>query len=187
GPGDGGGRAAQERGGRGRLADPRHYRLGRQGRAVEAGGRGPAHGAVQPHDGRGHRDVRAADLTPGGAVDEPAALEPIAADAVERARAAGADHAEALVESGRAFTVKVSDGEIETLKQSVTHGLGLRVIVNGAVGFVSTNEFRAAALDDLVRRAVALARFSTPDPANGLPARADNPADGPADELALPD
>jgi PmbA protein len=102
---------------------------------------------------------------------------------VERARAAGADQADAVVDSARSFTVSVLGGRIETLKQSVTHGLGLRVIVGGAVGFVSTNDFRSAAIDDLARRAVDLARFSTPDVANGLPAVAETV--DPAGEIDL--
>jgi PmbA protein len=99
-----------------------------------------------------------------------AELETIALQAVERARAAGAEHAEACVESSRSFVVRVMGGQIETLKQSVTHGLGVRVLVDGAMGFVSTTDFAGATLDDLARRAVALARFSTPDPANAMPA-----------------
>ena len=108
-----------------------------------------------------------------------AALEAVAAEAVERARVAGAEEAEAIVESTRSFTARALNRQVETLKQSVTHGLGLRVIVNGAVGFVSTNDFRSAALEDLTRRVVILARFATPDPANGLPApeREDPPGD----------
>ena len=110
-----------------------------------------------------------------------------AAGAVARAQAAGAEHAEALVDSGRAFTVRVSGGGIESIKQSATRGLGLRVMVNGAIGFVSSNDFRPEALEDLARRAVALARFSTPDSANGLPLREETAETTPAGDLALVD
>lgn len=89
--------------------------------------------------------------------------------AVERARAAGADVADACLESSRAFTVSVLGGGIETLKQSGTLGLGVRAIVGGAVGFCSGTDLSAPGIDDLARRAVALARFATPDPANGAP------------------
>jgi len=96
-------------------------------------------------------------------------LEEIAADVVVRAKKAGADQAEAVTGASRAFSVGVNDRKIETLKQSASRSLGLRVIVNGAVGFVSSSDLRPEALDDLARRAVALARFSTPDEANQLP------------------
>ncbi len=113
-----------------------------------------------------------------------AALEAVAAAAVERARRAGADQAEAVVQGSRAFTVRVSGGQVESLKQSATRGLGLRVIVNGAVGFVSSTDLRNETLDDLARRAVALARFSTPDPANAMPAP-EEAGDAPAHDLSL--
>ena len=108
-------------------------------------------------------------------------LERLAAGAVECARAAGAEHAEACAESLRAFTVRVNGGAIETLKQSVTHGLGLRVLVGGAQGFVSSTELAPDALDDLARHAVALARFSTPDEANAFPTPAEAGGDEPPD------
>jgi PmbA protein len=122
-------------------------------------------------------------------VTAPAAATPVsleritsvAASAVERAQRAGAGHAEAYVTSGRSFSVEVQNGAVETLKQSATHGLGLRVIVDHAVGFVSTNDFRPDALDDLIRRAVALARHSTPDEANVLPVPNDSDAHGDED------
>jgi len=124
-------------------------------------------------------------------VSEPAAaagvasgLEAIAAEAVERARRAGADHAEACVQSSRSFSVEVNGAKIETLKQSATRGLGLRVIVGDAVGFVSSNDLASERLEDLARRAVALARLSTPDPANAFPAPVEAGEAGGAD-LAL--
>ena len=108
-----------------------------------------------------------------------AGLEAIATAAVERARSAGADHAEAVVQSSGSFSVEVNGGKIETLKQSATRGVGLRVIVDGATGFVSSNDLSRERVEDLAKRAVALARLSTPDPANALPTVADaGAADG---------
>ena len=59
------------------------------------------------------------------------------AHAVERARAHGAQVADACAEGSRAFTVSVHGGAVDTLKQSGTMGLGMRAIVDGAVGFAS--------------------------------------------------
>jgi len=118
------------------------------------------------------------------ATAEGAALESVAAEALECARKAGAAHAEACVESTRDFAVRVRGGAIESLKQSGTRGLGLRVIVGDAVGFVASTDLRSEALADLARRAVTLARFSTPDPANALPTPSDAVADAGPD-LAL--
>ncbi len=116
-----------------------------------------------------------------------AELTAAAAAAVERARAAGADQAEACTTRALAFTVRVADGEIESLKQSTVRGLGLRVIVNGAVGFVSSNDLSREALDDLARRAVAIARFSTPDEANQLAGLDEAPVDGAGGDLEVHD
>ncbi|MFN8588450.1 MAG: TldD/PmbA family protein [Candidatus Eisenbacteria bacterium] len=111
----------------------------------------------------------------------PDALLRHAAAALDRARAAGAHIADACVESSRAFTVQVHGGRIESLKQSGTLGLGLRVIVDGAVGFCSGTDLTPAGLDDLARRAVALARFATPDADNGAPTAAEAGTYGGAD------
>lgn len=112
------------------------------------------------------------------------ALLSLAEDAVRRARAAGAEHAEACLESARAFTVRVNGGAIESLKQSGTNGLGVRVIVGGAIGFASATDLRPEAMDDLARRAIALAKFSTPDPANAMPTPEEAEGSPPGD-LAL--
>lgn len=99
----------------------------------------------------------------------PARLLELAAQALDRAKAAGADVADACLESSRAFTASVLGGRIEKLQQSGTLGLGVRVIVKGAVGFCSGTDLTAEGIDDLARRAVALARYTTPDEANGVP------------------
>jgi len=99
----------------------------------------------------------------------PQSLIDLCAHAIERARAHGADVADACSEASRAFTVRVHGSAVETLKQSGTRGLGLRAIAGDAVGFASGTDLSPAGIDDLARRAVALARFATPDPANGAP------------------
>ncbi len=101
--------------------------------------------------------------------------------ALARAKAAGADVADACLESSRAFTVSVLGGRIETLKQSGSLGLGLRVVVNGAVGFCSGTDLSPEGLDDLARRAVALSRHATPDEANGAPTPAEAGGDAGGD------
>ncbi|MBI1798273.1 MAG: TldD/PmbA family protein [Candidatus Eisenbacteria bacterium] len=137
------------------------------------------------------RDPGAAGARVDGAAAQgstPARLRDLGALAVECALAAGAAEAEACVESTRSFSVGVSGGAIETLKQNVTRGLGLRVLVGDAVGFVTTTDLTEGTLDDLAHRAVALARFLTPDPCNAFvtPAEAEG-ADGATlpEDLAL--
>jgi len=104
----------------------------------------------------------------------PDALAALCENVLERARAHGADVADACAESSRAFTARVHGGSVESLKQSGTLGLGVRAIAGGAVGFASGTDLSPAGLDDLARRAVALAKFATPDEANGAPAAAES-------------
>jgi PmbA protein len=115
----------------------------------------------------------------------PAELLAHAERALDAAKRAGAPLADACLESSRAFTVNVLGGRIETLRQSGALGLGLRVVVNDAVGFCSGTDLSPAGLDNLARRAVALARHSTPDEANGAPtpAEAGGEANGALDIL----
>lgn len=126
------------------------------------------------------REAGARDLSAHGPA--PAELLDIATRALEHARAAGAAQAEACLDSVVSFSLTVSDGEIETLKQSATRGLGLRVLVDDAIAFVTTNDLADATLADLARRAVALARFSTSDPCNAFVTPAEAEFEGGAND-----
>ena len=54
-------------------------------------------------------------------------LESLAAEVVALAMKAGASDAEAVIREGDEFSVNVRMGEVETLKESGSRGLGLRV------------------------------------------------------------
>ncbi len=112
----------------------------------------------------------------------PEQLLELCAQAVERARAHGAQVADACAESSRSFTVRVHGGHVESLKQSGTLALGVRAIVGGAVGFTSGTDLSREGIDDLARRAVALARFATPDEANGAPLPGETGGDSAGDQ-----
>lgn len=99
--------------------------------------------------------------------------EAFAKKVVERARRKGANEAEAFLEISRESSVKVRDGEVEDLTQATSKGLGLRVFVDGRMGFSYTSDFEPARMDDFVCRAVALAKVAAPNPHNGLPSRRD--------------
>ncbi len=53
---------------------------------------------------------------------------------------AGADEAEIYCIGGRSVTIDVQKDEIDLAKESLISGIGIRAIVNGAVGFSSTND-----------------------------------------------
>jgi len=83
---------------------------------------------------------------------------------VEKARAAGAEQAEAYGERSESRRIKVFKGEVEELTSSTRRGVGLRVFMGEHVGHASTSDLSDEALDDLVARTLAHAAVVDPDP-----------------------
>ena len=96
-------------------------------------------------------------------------MNPIAERLLSRARAQGADAAEAYLSRGTEFTVKVFNGEIESLVSAASRGVGLRTFSEHRVGFAYTSDTDAAALDALVDEALRNGRYNHADEANVLP------------------
>ena len=99
--------------------------------------------------------------------------EAIAKKVVERAKRRGAKQAEAWLEVDRESSVKVRDGEVEDLTQATSKGLGLRVLVEGRLGFTYTSALGEGRVEEIVDRAVAVAKVSAPDENNGFPTKAE--------------
>ncbi|MFT4112760.1 TldD/PmbA family protein [Silvibacterium sp.] len=101
-----------------------------------------------------------------------ASLEQIAAEIVRQAQKAGASDAEVTVREGDEFSVSVRMGEVETLKEAGSRGVGLRVLVASDNGYrvasTSTSDFTPEGIAHLVNGALALARVSSEDPFAGL-------------------
>ncbi|HXR37938.1 MAG TPA: TldD/PmbA family protein [Terracidiphilus sp.] len=100
-------------------------------------------------------------------------LETLAADVVALAMKAGASDAEAVVREGDEFSVNVRMGEVETLKESGSRGLGLRVFLGTRSASASTSDLTADGIRQLVEGAMALARVTEEDPFTGLPETAE--------------
>jgi PmbA protein len=96
-------------------------------------------------------------------------LESLTADVVALAMKAGASDAEAVVREGDEFSVNVRMGEVETLKESGSRGLGLRVFLGTKSASTSTSDLTADGIRQLVEGAMALARVTEEDPFTGLP------------------
>jgi len=96
-------------------------------------------------------------------------LESLAADVVALAMKAGASDAEAVAREGDEFSVNVRMGEVETLKESGSRGLGLRVFLGRRSGSASTSDLTAEGIRQLVDGAQALAAVTEEDPFAGLP------------------
>jgi PmbA protein len=96
-------------------------------------------------------------------------LETIAADAVALAMKSGASDAEAAVREGDEFSVNVRLGQVETLTESGSRALGLRVFLGARSASASTSDLTAEGIRQLVDGALALARVTEEDPFAGLP------------------
>jgi len=100
-------------------------------------------------------------------------LKSLAAEVVARAVKAGATDAEAVVSEGDEFSVSVRMGEVETLQESGSRGLGLRVFVGQRSASASTSDLTPDGIGQLVSGAMALARVTEEDAFAGLPDTAD--------------
>ncbi len=88
---------------------------------------------------------------------------------VDRALRAGATDAEAVYLEGDEFAVKVRLGQVETLTESFSKAVGLRVFSGQRTASTSTNDLSEASLERMVRGAVDLAKITEEDPFAGLP------------------
>src|SRR5579863_3790120 len=98
-------------------------------------------------------------------------LASLAADVVSKAIKAGASDAEVVVREGDEFSATVRKGEVETLKESGSRGLGLRVLLGKQSGSASTSDLTPSGIQQLVDGAIALAKLTEEDAFIGLPER----------------
>jgi PmbA protein len=103
--------------------------------------------------------------------------EAILAALLDKAKAQGADAADALLYRSLSSSVSVRLGETEEVERSESQDLGLRVFIGDRQASVSSTDFRPEALDTLVERAVKMAKLAPSDPYAGL---------APKDRLAKP-
>ena len=114
------------------------------------------------------------------------APEDVLAAVLSRAKAAGADAADALIYRSVSASVSVRLGAPEDMERSENRDLGLRVMVGRRQACVSTTDYGPAALDELAERAVSMARLAPEDPYVGL-ADQDRLARGEPEDLDLTD
>jgi TldD protein len=80
--------------------------------------------------------------------------------ALSAATAGGCSHAEVRVERIRSQEVRLRDGAPEGSSDESEFGLGVRVVVDGAVGFAATVDVGTTQAVDLVRQAIETARVT---------------------------
>ena len=93
--------------------------------------------------------------------------------ALEHARKLGASDASVEVSEGVGLSVSVRKGELENVERNRDKSLGVSVYIGQRRGNASTSDFSSAALEQTVRAAYDIARFTAEDPAAGLPDEAD--------------
>jgi PmbA protein len=100
----------------------------------------------------------------------PATTDPLALldDLLQRARRAGADAADAVLFESVSLSYAQRLGRPEKLERSESKDLGLRVLIGKRQAIVSSNDFAAPVLKELVARAVAMARTVPEDEFCGL-------------------
>ena len=89
-------------------------------------------------------------------------------DVITKAKAAGADQADALIAHSISLSHAQRLGEVEKLERSEDQDLGLRVIIGKQQACVSSSDMKADAVEQLVERAVAMAKAVPEDPYCGL-------------------
>jgi PmbA protein len=99
-------------------------------------------------------------------------------DTLAVAKALGASDAGAEVSEGAGLSVSVRKGELENVERNRDKSLGVAVYLGQRRGNASTSDFSRAAIEQTVRAAYDIARFTAEDPAAGLPD---------AQDLATPD
>ncbi len=96
-------------------------------------------------------------------------LKEVAADLVKRAMAGGATAAECVVREGDEFSTLVRLGQVETLKESGSKAVGVRVFFGNRAASTYSSDFSREGLDRMLKSALELARITSEDPFAGIP------------------
>src|SRR5436309_14070441 len=96
-------------------------------------------------------------------------LREVAQDIVARAMADGATAAECVVREGDEFSTLVRLGQVETLKESGSKSIGVRVFFGQRAASTYSSDFSREGLDRMVSSALALAKITSEDPFGGIP------------------
>ena len=96
-------------------------------------------------------------------------LKSLAADVVRRATQGGATTAECVVREGDEFSTVVRLGQVETLKESGSRAIGVRVFFGQRAASTYSSDFSPAGIDRMLKSALELARITSEDPYAGIP------------------
>ncbi|HVK32675.1 MAG TPA: metalloprotease PmbA [Burkholderiaceae bacterium] len=100
-------------------------------------------------------------------------FEQLVDDTLKIARGLGASDAAVEVSEGAGLSVSVRKGALENVERNRDKSIGVTVYLGQRRGNASTSDFSRAALEQTVRAAYDIARFTAEDPMAGLPDEAD--------------
>src|SRR5947208_16793956 len=96
-------------------------------------------------------------------------LRELAQDIVHRAINGGATAAECVVREGDEFSTLVRLGQVETLKESGSKAIGVRVFNGKRAASTYSSDFSRDGLDRMLKSALELSRITSEDPYAGIP------------------
>jgi len=96
-------------------------------------------------------------------------FQQIVEDVLGMAQTLGASDAGVEVSEGSGLSVSVRKGEVENVERNRDKSVGVSVYLGQRRGNASTSDFSRTALEQTVRAAFDIARFTAEDPAAGLP------------------
>jgi PmbA protein len=96
-------------------------------------------------------------------------LKTLATDVVSRAMQGGATAAECVVREGDEFSTVVRLGQVETLKESGSKSIGVRVFFGQRAASTHSSDFSKDGLERMLKSALELAKITSEDPYAGIP------------------
>jgi PmbA protein len=96
-------------------------------------------------------------------------LKSLATDVVARAMKGGATAAECVVREGDEFSTVVRLGQVETLKESGSRAIGVRVFFGQRAASTYSSDFSAEGIERMLHSALELAKICSDDPHAGIP------------------
>jgi PmbA protein len=99
-------------------------------------------------------------------------LRDIATNVIDRAMKLGATAAECVARDGSEFSTVVRLGEVETLKESGSKALGVRVFIGNRTANTSTSDLSPEGVESMIKGAIELAKVTSEDPFSGIPEKA---------------
>ena len=100
--------------------------------------------------------------------DDEATLKELAGHVLNTAKQLGADSSETALSRGQGFSTTVRMGEVETVEHNRDKSLVVTVYFGKRTGSASTSDFTSTAVEDTVRAACTIAKYTAVDEHSGL-------------------